>query len=61
MIIVFKFELISYFCRYNNQNFESMGNIGIKNRRTSWTERVSRLMNQDGRLIRQNPVIETSL
>ena len=27
----------------------------------SWTERVAQLMNQDKRLIRQNPVIETSL
>lgn len=27
----------------------------------SWTERVAQLMNQDTRLVRQNPVIETSL
>lgn len=27
----------------------------------SWTERVAKLMNQDTRLVRQNPVIETSL
>ena len=27
----------------------------------SWTERVAQLMNQDVRLVRQNPVIETSL
>ena len=27
----------------------------------SWTERVTQLMNQDTRLVRQNPVIETSL
>ena len=27
----------------------------------SWTEQVSQLMNQDTRLVRQNPVIETSL
>ncbi len=30
-------------------------------RNISWTERVTQLMNQDTRLIRQNPVIETSL
>lgn len=28
---------------------------------TSWTEKVEELMNQDTRLVRQNPVIETSL
>ena len=27
----------------------------------SWTERVTQLMNQDTRLVRQNPVIETSM
>ena len=27
----------------------------------SWTEKVEELMNQDTRLVRQNPVIETSL
>ena len=27
----------------------------------SWTEQVSQLMNQDTRLVRQNPVIETSM
>lgn len=31
------------------------------NKTTSWTERVALLMNQDIRLVRQNPVIETSL
>ena len=31
------------------------------NKNTSWTERVALLMNQDLRLVRQNPVIETSL
>ena len=30
-------------------------------RSISWTERVAQLMNQDIRLVRQNPVIETSL
>jgi hypothetical protein len=28
---------------------------------TSWTEKAAELMNQDTRLLRQNPVIETSL
>ena len=27
----------------------------------SWTEKVALLMNKDSRLLRQNPVIETSL
>ena len=28
---------------------------------TSWTEKTAELMNQDTRLLRQNPVIETCL
>jgi hypothetical protein len=31
------------------------------NRNISWTEKVALLMNKDSRLLRQNPVIETSL
>ena len=31
------------------------------NKTISWTDRVALLMNQDIRLVRQNPVIETSL